>query len=236
MKTALVVFFSLLAVAAQGMAPAPGRPNSTDIYQAVGKSIFKVIIPGKGSGSGFVISTPRGKRAITNAHVCMTEGNMLYLKRYDGATYVEQALYIDYHADLCVVSLHDQTMPALDLALPALRGDTVFVVGHPHGNSLTVTEGIFVDYQTIDVGYEPPCVDGDSVQQGFFGDVQCGRSMYSMNITAITRPGNSGGPLVNSNGDVVGIVFAGGDGDNFALPVRSLWRVLKDWMATREAA
>jgi serine protease Do len=202
-------------------APAPVVELSpTQMRKLVGPSVVRIIIPGMGSGSGFVVTASSGKKFIaTNAHVCMKNDNVLFIQFTLGTvTYVEKSVVVDYAADLCLVSLADQSRPSLPVTATAEDGEHVFAVGHPRGKGLTATEGNAINQEPSKVGYEVEfcSVEGGEMEQGMFGEF-CVRTLPSLLTNAVIHPGNSGGPLVNDKGEVVGIIFAGDDAFGVAL-------------------
>ena len=86
-------------------------------------------------------------------------------------------------------------------------GDFVAVVGHPRGAPLTVYLGDFITYQNIAVQTHPEGADSCS-SMGIF--VVCIKYYNSGYITALSHPGNSGSPVLNIWGKLVGVVFAVG--------------------------
>jgi hypothetical protein len=140
---------------------------------------------------------------VTNAHVVEGYSNVVVITK-DGAKQPGVVLAHDDDVDLAIVSVKNLSMSLLGLGdSDALQvGDQLYVVGYPLGSTLqgdpTVTKGI---------------VSG----RRLFNNIN-----YIQTDAAI-NPGNSGGPVINVNGQVVGIASMGFDpsvaqGINFAIP------------------
>ncbi len=163
-------------------------------------------IPRKVNGMGTgVIFDERGY-IITNFHV--VDGvQKIEVTLADGTDYVAQPVASDPLADLAVIKI---SAPGKLPVIPTgtsndmLIGETVIAVGNAYGYHDTVTEGIVSAlHRSVQV----------SDSQGYEDLIQ---------TSAQINPGNSGGPLVNVDGEMIGInvaVRAGAQGIGFAIPV-----------------
>jgi len=157
---------------------------------------------GRAGGSGVVIA-PDGY-LLTNAHV-VDDSRTVDIVFRDGATYGAQVVGTDPATDLAVIRATGSALPALELATAdTLRvGQLVIAIGDPLGLQSTVTTGV-----VSALGRSLNANDGRIIENVIQTD-------------AALNPGNSGGPLVDTHGRVVGVntaIIAGAQGIAFAIP------------------
>lgn len=161
------------------------------------------------SGSGFIISTDG--YIVTNYHVisyAVTDGYSLTVKTHDSKSYPAKVVGYDQDNDLAVIKIEATGLSAVSLGTNKNMkvGDQVFAVGNPLGElTYTMTTGI-VSALNRQITEE----DGSSIDM--------------FQIDAAVNPGNSGGPVYNAKGEVIGIVSAkysstGVEGLGFAIPI-----------------
>lgn len=166
-------------------------------------------------GSGFVVEYAGKKYILTNYHV-VEKATSIVVTAQSGESWPAQAIGSDELLDLAVLAVDGVDLPAARLGdSSALEiGDWVIAIGNPLGFSHTVTLGI-VSALNRDV----PKPDGS----GYY------RRMIQTD--AAINPGNSGGPLVNAQGEVVGMntliarQTSSGvavEGINFAVPINEI--------------
>ena len=161
----------------------------------------------KGVGSGFVIEADG--LIVTNFHV-VRGADQLTVTFHDGKKYPGKVIGKDPGTDLALVKIEARGLTTLKLADPAkLRvGQYVVAVGSPLGLQQTVTTGIL------------SAINRDIALNARVGFLQ---------TDAPINQGNSGGPLLNLRGEVVGVnsaIAARGQGIGFAIPVDTLQSVL----------
>ena len=156
-------------------------------------------------GSGFFV---KGKVVASNFHV-VEKASRGYAKLVGQKTKYNIAgvVGLDAKHDLVLLAVEDGTAPALRLGdgSKVAVGDTVFAVGNPQGLEGTFSQGIVSGIRQFDV---------DSLLQ----------------ITAPISPGSSGGPVVDSEGKVIGVAvatFKGGQNLNFAIPAKHVDELLQ---------
>ena len=162
-------------------------------------------------GSGVIVSTEG--HIITNNHV-VDQVDEIEVQMSDGRTKKARLVGADATVDLAVLKVEDAGVKPLKFAdSDAVQaGDFVLAIGNPFGFEETVTDGI------ISSKGRPNRVDG-------FGDF--------LQTNAAINPGNSGGPLINLQGEIVGINTAiisrsgGSQGIGFAIPANSVRSALE---------
>lgn len=149
------------------------------------------------TGSGFLVAP---NLVLTNHHVIEGQTSMsVFLVGSSREHLVEAVVLRDAELDLALLAVNQPLGPVLELRegnRPEI-GETVYAIGSPLGLEGTFTQGIVSSYRP-------------------FSD------MTLMQITAPISPGSSGGPVLDSNGRVAGVVVATmseGQNLNFAIPV-----------------
>jgi len=168
-------------------------PASVDTPGVQHAKQFVVKVTGTGcgglvTGSGFPIGNGY---VVTNAHVVSGTSNHR-VETPGGVGMKAEVVYFDPDRDVALLYVPDYAGAALDLG-PAERGTKGAVIGYPGGGPESV---------------QPAVVDGaiEAAGRDIYNQKPVTREIFV--ISARVRPGNSGGPLVDLQGHVVGIVFA----------------------------
>ncbi len=206
----------------------------------VGESVVQVLSPNlNGGGTGFAVKADSGDEYIlTNKHVCGAAINGWLAIKQDGEKPIfKRVVYEDNKHDLCLVQ-GDRRFSALDLGDQPEKGELHYIVGHPGLRQLTVSQGEYIGNDIVklldNVQKREQCkgevLELNPMQQWLYGiEFACIRSYNSGATTATTYPGNSGSPVVNRWGNIVGVLFAGDSAEeksNFFVPLSEVKRVL----------
>ena len=184
-----------------------------------------LVYGGGGSGSGFVFDI--NGNIVTNYHV--TQGaDVIYVKFSSGNSYPATIIGEDPYSDLAVIQVDSSALFRENLKPLQIEnssemhvGQQVFAVGSPRGLTLSVSEGIISQINRIDLNI----ITGRFWTGGL------------IQTDAAINPGNSGGPLLNLQGDVVGVneyglvdiaTGASEQGLNFAIGPAIIQRVIPE--------
>ncbi len=190
-----------------------------------------------GSGTAFFVDAEG--MLLTNRHVVEDESARYFITTWDGNEHEADVVARDTLYDVAVLRVKEGNVPeggfsAAELALdePLRIGQTVIAVGNALGEfKNTVTKGIISG------------INRDLVAGGGGGSE---RIQEAIQTDAAINPGNSGGPLINLQGNVIGIntaVSNRGSGLGFAIPisvgkkavddVREFGRIVRPWLGIR---
>ncbi len=171
-----------------------------------------------GMGTGIVVD-PRGY-VITNHHV-VEDVEEIEVTTADGETLLAKLLADDPATDLALIKIDPPSpLPVIPIGTSQdlMPGEPVIAVGNAYGYEHTVTRGVISAlHRTVQVGDTQKYVD-------------------LIQTDASINPGNSGGPLLNIDGDMIGInvaVRVGAQGIGFAIPVDNAMAVAVRLMSTR---
>jgi serine protease Do len=187
-------------------------------------------------GSGFVYNNQG--HIVTNNHV-VSGANKIEVTFVDGNTYSAKVIGGDPYTDLAVLEITDNNFSP-QMVVPLMignssnlqPGETVAAIGNPFGLYGSITEGI-----VSGVGRLLPLSETESIdpQQGLFSSAKSAPAFSIPNIIqtdAAINPGNSGGPLLNMNGEVIGIntaIFSNtgsNSGVGFVIPSDTMKKVV----------
>ena len=164
-------------------------------------------------GSGVIIDGKRGF-ILTNEHVIKKTGTINVVLK-DGREFSAQIVGADPDSDLAVLRIASKSpLPDIEMGDSdgIMIGETVFAIGNPFGFSNTVTTGVIsATNRSFRVN--------DTVYHDF------------IQTDASINPGNSGGPLLNINGELIGVntaIYAKAQGIGFAIPINKAKKIVSD--------
>ncbi|HEX6937325.1 MAG TPA: trypsin-like peptidase domain-containing protein [Actinomycetes bacterium] len=183
------------------------------------------------TGSGFVVDDEG--LVVTNNHVVAAASNGVTVSFADGTDADAEVVGTSASYDLAVLRVDATNLPALPLGNSdaVVVGDPVVAIGSPLGLSGTVTSGI------VSAKNRPVTAGRDNDDSAYINAIQ---------TDAAINPGNSGGPLVNLDGEVIGVNSAiatvggllgegGNIGVGFAIPINQVRRTVEQIIETGEA-
>jgi Do/DeqQ family serine protease len=164
----------------------------------------------KNMGSGIILNSDG--YILTNYHV-VEKLDRILIKLFDGKEYFAKLVGHDAYTDLAVLkisTLRKLSEPEFGQSKDLNVGEWVMAIGNPYGLEGTVTVGVISGIERDDLGINH-----------FENFIQTDASI---------NPGNSGGPLINLDGQIVGIntaVMAVGSGVSFAIPIEMAMKIGK---------
>jgi len=215
---------AVVALAADDPAPAAGRSSAAEnrlvkddgtakqVYDGAKDAVAFIAAAsaeGQGTGSGFVVSADG--LIVTNQHVVDGAAEVAVKIGTDGEQLPAEIVGVDASQDLALLDVDADGLPALELgdADGVEVGDATYAIGNPYGLDHTLTTGVV---SALDRDLQAP--NGATIAGGIQTD-------------AALNPGNSGGPLLDGGGEVIGVnaqIATGGSGQNgnvgigFAIP------------------
>jgi serine protease Do len=176
-----------------------------DIIESYQGAIIQIATQ-TGTGTGFYLK--EFDVIVTNNHVVDNNPEVTIQGKEFSKT-LSRVWYTDRKHDLAFLQPPEgASLPALPMGVyeQMKDGDEVVAIGHPYGLNYTATQGVISKV--------------DRIRDG----------LRFIQIDAAINPGNSGGPLVNANGEIIGVnsfIIRGGDNLGFALPVNYLRTALQ---------
>jgi len=176
------------------------------------RAIESVVIIGaaEGYGTGFIISSDG--LVVTNYHV-VEDSEKIVVAKIDHEKEVQifdvsTVVAVDELRDIAVLKVDGNNLPSLYMgdSDAIYKGERIYVIGHPEGYRNTITEGIISAKRKLEDG------------------------VTYLQITAFIASGNSGGPVINGKGEVLGIATSGDidiDQIIFAIPINYVKELLK---------
>ena len=161
------------------------------------------------SGTGFCYL--KHQLIITNEHV-VRDNRTVIIKTYQEKRFVCDVVFLDANYDIAFLSMPDDLeTEAIEIAEQSslFEGDKIIAIGHPFGLKFSATQGIIsnVLHRWNNINY--------------------------IQHDAALNPGNSGGPLVDGSGQVIGVntfIIQGGNSIGYSLPTKYLREDLEDYL------
>jgi S1-C subfamily serine protease len=221
--------FNFIAEAVEKVGPAVVRINAARQVSLNVPQSFDDLLEGQiphgqqqetGTGSGFIVE--EDGLIITNAHV-IEGSNIVTVSLKDGRMFDGEVLGIDTMTDVAVVKIEAQNLPKVTLGKSEdlITGEWAIAIGNPLGLDNTVTAGIIsaLGRSSSEVGIPD-------------------KRVRFIQTDAAINPGNSGGPLLNAQGDVIGMntaIRANAQGLGFAIPIETATRISQQLLTAGKA-
>lgn len=175
----------------------------------------------QGTGSGFIFNSDG--LVLTNAHV-VEEADVVKVTLKDGRSFQGKVVGSDPITDVAVIKISANDLPTVPLGTSdqVIPGDWAIAIGNPLGLNNTVTVGII-------------SATGRSSSQVGIPD----KRVSFIQTDAAINPGNSGGPLLNAQGEVIGVntaIRANAQGLGFAIPIEIAARIANQLITQGEAS
>jgi S1-C subfamily serine protease len=199
-------------------APFPSGPG----FEWFFRDFFEPRFPGRTQSLGSGVVIDRDRHVLTNEHV-VAAAETIRVTLADGRKFEAKLVGADPNNDLAVLRLEtDEAVPWIPPGSSSdlLVGEPVIAIGNPFGLSNTVTTGVL---SAVDRSLRA----GDRVYHGF------------LQTDASINPGNSGGPLLNAEGELIGVntaIYEHAQGIGFAIPIDTAKRVVGELIAHGEIA
>jgi S1-C subfamily serine protease len=179
----------------QGQAvPVPNASTNTPALNRAAGSVLKIAGTAyqcgqNQTGTGFVVSADR---VVTNAHVVAGVSEPV-VEMPDGGAMPGRVVYFDTKHDLAVLAVEDLPVQPLPLSTDLPNGSPAAFAGYPHGGPFQSRPATIQDITTVLV-------------PDIYGSNPSPEEIYR--LAGNVQPGNSGGPLLTTDGQVAGVIFA----------------------------
>lgn len=181
------------------------------LYDAKGMSVIKLLGEYSG-GTGFQVKYKGKQYTLTNFHICAAADQEDTLKSVDyfGNTRRLKVLARYDKNDLCVLE-PISFLPAIRLANSYYMHEQIYLIGHPRLEALTMqTASLVAKY---DINIMMPCHKYSERRRcttsTYDEPVYCSKIFTALHANVISYGGNSGSPVLDDFGNLVGVLFAG---------------------------
>ncbi|MBW4473799.1 MAG: trypsin-like peptidase domain-containing protein [Stenomitos rutilans HA7619-LM2] len=205
---------TFISAVADKTGPAVVRIDSSRTVRRSPQSNERMV---RGTGSGFIVKADG--LVLTNAHV-VDGATSVTVTLKDGREFTGKVLGKDELTDVAVVKIQGTNLPTAPIgnSEQIKPGEWAIAIGNPLGLDNTVTAGI---------------ISGTGRSSGVVGAPD--KRVSFIQTDAAINPGNSGGPLLNRQGQVIGMntaIIGGAQGLGFAIPINQAQRVANQLIAT----
>ncbi|SER08759.1 MULTISPECIES: MarP family serine protease [Micrococcaceae] len=174
--------------------PVPDASTDTPALNRAAESVLKIAGTAyqcgqNQTGTGFVVSEDR---VVTNAHVVAGVSEPV-VEMSDGGAMPGRVVYFDTRHDLAVLAVEDLPVQPLPLSADLPSGSLAAFAGYPHGGPFQSRPATIQDITTVLV---PDIYGGNPSPEDIY------------RLAGNVQPGNSGGPLLTTDGQVAGVIFA----------------------------
>jgi S1-C subfamily serine protease len=200
---AAVVLFGVWGHVGQGAAQS-ARVDLRSAHERCARSLVRIERTDGNVGSGWVVDLGTDRYVVTNAHVVDGE-SALWIETSDGAGRVANVVYVSARIDLAILEVPGGlSVPALAfVAGEVFRGERVVIGGNPGGLAFITSEGVVAGM----------------VRGTPLAAQACGPDADCIVLDAEAEPGSSGGPVVDHQGRVIGMLWGVYNGASFSLAI-----------------
>ncbi len=189
-------------------------PTGDPFFDRFFRDFFEPRLPQESQSLGSGVIIDEQGYVLTNQHVIGRAGGVRVALQ-DGSELAAELVGADANNDIAVLKIDtEERLPFLPLGSSEdlMVGEPVIAIGNPFGLSNTVTTGVI-----------------SALNRSIRSDVRVYHGF--LQTDASINPGNSGGPLLNANGELIGIntaVYQGAQGIGFAIPIDTAGRVVRE--------
>lgn len=194
---------------------------------------------GTGGGTAFYVKAPSGKTYVmTNNHICVyAEKNKLILHSYSGKQYPVKVIKTDEAKDLCIIETDSKQ--GLYLASSSSLYQKYHLFGNPKLYRWVHEEGEFFDATNVQLVHHVITDESPACDKSYMRKQEIDLLFFKMNVCMTVHPsmlsnikafpGNSGSPVLNEQGEIVGVLFAGDNTTQygFIIPLSTVKEFLK---------
>lgn len=212
-----VFLVAALLVTAVFLLGSGSKNREAAIYKDAAKHTVRLLNPDNtdSGGTGFYLTLPSRRTVIvSNQHVCGITDKPYLIAEQEGTLRRAFILDMSMKDDICILtSDRDEGLELADGRDTPMR-ESIHVVGHPYLVPITIQSGYTNGWGVIYLNYcentqgntLPTALENGDLMEWLSG---CLQGRVAVSVSARTAPGNSGSPVLDDSGNVVGVLFAG---------------------------